>query len=106
MFEDSCDAAYSRSGVSGVCIVLMSAFVDVLATAMKERISGFGLKVGITNGVSLGVTLALHVTVLSVLLWVGFHAPPVPHSSCDQKPRPTKQLKAHNNKNVPNSASH
>jgi hypothetical protein len=85
VFEESCHTAYKESGWGGFWVFLLEGLADVAIAATAERCTQVGSRIGITNRLSLGATLTIHTALFSILLWLGFHAPPVSPSFCGQK---------------------
>jgi hypothetical protein len=76
--------------------LLAKALADVTTTGAAERFAQVGPKIGITSRVSLAATVAIHATLFFLLLWLGFHAPPVVPSRdevCSGKPAPSTAAK-------------
>ena len=66
-------------------LLIAKALPDVALTASDEHVAQFATRVGYTSPASVSATFAIHAVLLSVLLWLALHAPPLVPSNCDGK---------------------
>jgi hypothetical protein len=74
IFEESCRDAASQSDITGVASLCLMTFLDLVKTAIAERMLRF-TKLEMERGVSVGASLLIHLAALWGLTWVAVHPP-------------------------------